>query len=106
MNYTITFYVPIEECELVKQAMFSAGAGSLGNYDQCCWQVLGQGQFRALEGSQPAIGQQHVLKKLDEFRVEMLCDEHHINHVIDVMKKTHPYEEVAFNVVENIDIKT
>ncbi len=104
MNYIITFYVPIDECEAVKKAMFAVGAGSLGNYDQCCWQVLGQGQFRALQGSQPAVGQQEVLAKLDEFRVEMLCDEHHLNKAIQAMKKAHPYEEVAFNVTANIDI--
>lgn len=103
MNYIITFYVPTDACDIVKKAMFAAGAGSQGNYDNCCWQVLGQGQFRALQGSQPAIGQQDELTQIDEFRVEMLCNEHHIIQAIQAMKKAHPYEEIAFNVTENID---
>ena len=56
--YTLCFYVPESALEQVKAAVFAAGAGRIGNYDQCCWQVAGQGQFRPLAGSNPAIGRQ------------------------------------------------
>lgn len=48
--YQITFYVPKEHCEVVKEAMFKAGAGELENYACCSWQVLGEGQFKPMEG--------------------------------------------------------
>lgn len=102
--YIIVFYVPVESCQLVKQAMFTAGAGQLGDYDSCAWQVLGQGQFRPLTGSKPTIGEIDQVESLDEFRVEMVCAEHAIEQVIRALKKSHPYEEVAYHVVKTIDI--
>ena len=98
MIFIITFYVPIDCCEQVKQAMFDAGAGVLGNYDQCCWQVLGEGQFRPKPGSNPAEGEVGFLSQLQEYRVEMLCQHQYVEKTIKAMKKSHPYEEVAYHV--------
>ncbi|VAW69960.1 Bsu YqfO NIF3/CutA domain, partial [hydrothermal vent metagenome] len=56
--YKICVYVPEKSVETVKQALFDAGAGRIGNYDSCCWQTEGTGQFRPLAGSNPAIGSQ------------------------------------------------
>jgi len=53
-NYQISFYVPTDYCETVKKNMFKAGAGSIGNYEACSWQVLGEGQFRPMKGSTPS----------------------------------------------------
>ncbi|RZA08253.1 MAG: NGG1p interacting factor NIF3, partial [Proteobacteria bacterium] len=53
---SLVVYVPESHRDEVKKAMFAAGAGKLGNYDQCCWQTLGEGQFRPTEGANPAIG--------------------------------------------------
>lgn len=55
-HYKINFYVPESHLEIVKQALFDAGAGRQGDYDQACWQCLGQGQFRPLKGANPSIG--------------------------------------------------
>ena len=52
--YKISVYVPENSVEKVKQALFDAGAGRIGNYDSCCWQTAGIGQFRPLENSNPA----------------------------------------------------
>jgi hypothetical protein len=49
--FKIVFYIPEDQAEKVKTAVFNTGAGKIGNFDQCCWQVLGQGQFRPLSGS-------------------------------------------------------
>lgn len=103
MIFIITFYVPIDFCEQVKQAMFTAGAGILGNYDQCCWQVLGEGQFRPRAGSTPAEGNIDVLSRLQEYRVEMLCQHQYVEKTIKAMKKAHPYEEVAYHVLSHND---
>ena len=101
MIFIITFYVPIDACEQVKQAMFAAGAGVLGSYDQCCWQVLGDGQFRPKAGSNPAIGNMGSLSRLKEYRVEMLCQHQYVEKTIKAMKKSHPYEEVAYHVLSH-----
>lgn len=93
--YIIVFYVPSEHAETVKQAMFDQGAGKIGNYDSCCWQVEGQGQFRPLTGSQPAIGTQHQLEKLAESRIEMTCEKQRLRATLDAMIAAHPYEEPA-----------
>ena len=54
--YKLVFYVPVDHLEPVKQAVFATGAGKIGEYDSCCWQVLGVGQFRPLAGSTPYLG--------------------------------------------------
>lgn len=55
--YKLSFFVPDSHVEAVKSAVFAAGGGRIGDYDSCAWQVLGQGQFRPMDGSQPFIGQ-------------------------------------------------
>lgn len=96
--YKLCFFVPVTALEQVKQAVFSAGAGRIGNYDCCSWQVLGLGQFRPLPGSNPHIGQQDKLERLEEFRVEMVCADEHIRAAIAALRAAHPYEEPAFDV--------
>jgi hypothetical protein len=67
--YSLVFYVPESHLESVKQAVFSAGAGSMGNYDSCCWQVKGQGQFRPTKGATPFLGQVYELESVEECSV-------------------------------------
>ena len=98
--YKLGFYVPEAQLEQVKEALFAAGAGRIGNYDRCCWQTLGQGQFRPLEGSNPFIGEPGQLERVAEYRVEMVCEEAHIRAVIAALKDAHPYEEPAWDLVE------
>ena len=101
----IEFYVPEEQLEEVKQAMFLAGAGRVGDYDSCAWQVLGQGQYRACAGSTPFKGEQGRLEKLSEYKVEMVCAEEFIADVIRAMKQSHPYEEVAYSLLRTESIE-
>jgi len=102
--YKLSFFVPQQSLESVKAALFKAGAGCIGNYDQCCWQIKGQGQFRPLSGSHPAIGEQGVLTVLEEWKVELVCEDGVIEKAVHALKAAHPYEEVAYQVVklENI----
>ena len=92
----LCFYVPETHVEIVKKAIFSAGAGRIGNYEHCAWQVLGQGQFKPIAGSTPYLGSQGQLETIPEFRVEMVCDDSKIKAVIDALIESHPYEEPAF----------
>ncbi|MGI3131595.1 NGG1p interacting factor NIF3 [Halopseudomonas pachastrellae] len=96
--FKLCFFVPASHVEAVKQAVFAAGAGRLGDYDCCSWQVLGEGQFRPLAGSQPFIGQQGEIERVAEYRVELLCAADCIEAAIAALRKAHPYEEPAFDV--------
>jgi hypothetical protein len=102
--FKIVFYVPEDQAEKVKTAVFNTGAGKIGNYDQCCWQVLGQGQFRPLSGSQPFIGEapianaKFLVEVVSEYRVEMVCCDDVISAAVSALKEAHPYEEPAYDV--------
>jgi hypothetical protein len=96
--YKLCFYVPDEQLESVKQALFDAGVGRIGRYDSCCWQTQGTGQFRPLAGSDPHIGARGALEKLQEWKVEMVCEDALIRTAVAVLKLAHPYEEVAYDI--------
>ncbi|KOG03019.1 Uncharacterized protein ABJ98_3995 [Pseudomonas syringae pv. aceris] len=82
----------------VKNAVFAAGAGRIGAYDHCAWQVLGQGQFRPLDGSQPFIGQSGVVESVQEWKVELVVADELIQQVVVALKQSHPYETPAYEV--------
>lgn len=98
--YKLGFYVPVSQLEPVKLALFAAGAGRIGNYDNCCWQTLGRGQFRPLVGSNPLLGQQGQVEIVEEYRVELVCEDRLIAKVVAALKTSHPYEEPAYDVVK------
>jgi hypothetical protein len=95
----LCFYVPPSHLDQVKTAVFAAGAGRIGTYDSCCWQVLGQGQFRPLAGSQPFLGQKGTVEVVDEYRVEMVCETQHTGAVVAALLASHPYETPAWDMV-------
>lgn len=97
--YKLYFYVPEENLEKVKEAVFAAGAGEIGNYTKCSWQTAGTGQFLPGEDSQPAIGKQGEVEQLKEFQVEMVVDETSAEKVVDTLIKAHPYEEPAYGFI-------
>jgi hypothetical protein len=102
--YRINVYIPESHLEQVKMAMFNAGAGRIGNYDQCCWQVKGLGQFRPLTGSNAFIGKLGEVEVVDEFKVELVCESAVLSLVIVAMKQAHPYEEPAYDVYQPIEV--
>ena len=96
--YKLVFFVPESHLESVKAAVFAAGAGAIGHYDQCCWQVLGQGQFRPLSGSNPYLGHANKLESVAEYRVEMVCADECIAQAVAALRTSHPYEQPAIDV--------
>jgi hypothetical protein len=96
--HKLAFFIPEVHLESAKQAVFKAGAGTIGEYKHCCWQTLGQGQFKPMQGSQPFSGQQDRLEVIDEYKVEMVCDEHILEQVILALKPAHPFETPAYEV--------
>jgi len=97
--YLFSFYVPVEHADSTKAAAFKAGAGKLGDYEHCCWQTIGQGQFRPVEGANPFVGELGSTHHLDELKVEMIVKSGSIKDVVVAMKQAHPYEEPAYHVV-------
>lgn len=97
--YKICFYVPETHLEQVKQAMFAAGAGQLDSYSHCCWQILGEGQYLPLGGSNPFLGVQQELSKEPEYKVEMISAAECIQAVVAALKLSHPYEVPAYQVI-------
>ena len=89
-------YVPETHVEELKTALFSAGAGKIGNYDCCCWQTSGTGQFRPQEGSNAFIGELDKVEKVEEIKLELICHENKMPEIISALKKAHPYETPAF----------
>ena len=98
--YKLGFYVPESHLEPVKAAVFAAGAGRIGEYDHCCWQVKGQGQFRPLAGSDPFLGTQGKVESVEEYRVEVVCADECARDVVEAMREAHPYEEPAWDLVQ------
>lgn len=102
--FKLVFYVPTTHAEEVKAAIFAAGAGRIGHYDHCCWQVVGRGEFRPLEGSHPAIGEHNQLTCIDEMRIETVCEDARVNVIVAALRQAHPYEEPAFDVWQLADL--
>jgi hypothetical protein len=98
--YRLNFYVPEKFLERVKEALFEAGAGRIGDYEKCCWQVPGTGQFLPGEMANPAMGKTGQMEQLSEFKVEMVCSDEVVVSVIDALLQAHPYEEPAYDVVK------
>ena len=103
--YKLCFFVPDTHVDAVKQSVFASGAGRIGNYEACCWQVLGQGQFRPLPGSQPFIGETGVVQQVAEWKVEMVVADELIHAVVKALKSSHPYQTPAFEVWRLSDLQ-
>ena len=97
--YKLSFFVPSTQLDVVKQALFDTGAGKIGDYDHCCWQTAGVGQFRPLDGSDPFLGEAGKIEQIEEYKVELVCDDSLIHAAVDALKSAHPYEEPAYDVV-------
>lgn len=100
----LTVYVPENDLESVKSAMFQAGAGRTARYENCAWETLGQGQFRPLDGSTPSIGDVNQLACVREYKLEMICDNDVLPDVVAAMKRVHPYEEPAYGAWPLLDV--
>ena len=102
--YKLVFFVPESHLDQVKAAVFATGAGTLGDYEQCCFETRGTGQFKPLASAQPFIGQVGQLEQVAEVRVELVCQDEVIRPAIKALRAAHPYEEPAFDVWQLSDL--
>lgn len=91
-------FVPVADAEKVRVALFEAGAGNIGNYDSCSFNLNGQGTFRGNELTNPYVGEKNELHTENEIRVETIFPKHIQSRVISALLKAHPYEEVAYDI--------
>lgn len=96
----LVVYVPVPDTERVLAALFEAGAGAIGAYRECAYVTEGTGQFRPLDGADPAIGSVGELEKVREDRVEVVLPRERRREVVAALRAAHPYEEPAFHVIE------
>jgi dinuclear metal center YbgI/SA1388 family protein len=94
----VVVFVPHDNVNDVREAMFRAGAGSIGEYDSCSYNLKGEGTFRAGEDADPHVGELGVLHSEPETRVGVIVEKPRLGSVLTEMKKAHPYEEVAYDV--------
>lgn len=97
--YKLITYVPHKNAESVRTALFEAGAGALGHYQECSFNVEGAGTFKPVPGAQPALGQIGSRHTEPETQIQVSVLRHQKNKIISALKKAHPYEEVAYDLV-------
>jgi len=100
MNYKLVVFVPRDVADRVADAMFAAGAGRIGNYTSCSFRSPGTGTFFGEAGTNPAVGQAGKLEQADEVRIETILPISRVEQVIAALKKSHPYEEPAFDLLQ------
>jgi dinuclear metal center YbgI/SA1388 family protein len=99
-NYKLVVFAPRDVADKVADAMFAAGAGRIGNYTSCSFRSPGTGTFFGQEGANPAVGQAGQLERADEVRIETILPISRVEQVIAALKKSHPYEEPAFDLLQ------
>lgn len=104
--YKIVVFVPAKDVNKIADALYRAGAGSIGTYSNCGFQTEGTGTFLPLEGSKPAIGKKGKLQHVQEIRLETIIAENKVAGAIAAMRKAHPYEVPAFDVIRNYNFES
>ncbi len=105
-NYKLVVFVPAESAAEVSNAVFATGAGEIGNYSHCGFGAEGTGTFLPLEGARPAIGKKGEIEAVPEIRFETIVPGEKLDEVIAAMKKAHPYETPAFDIIKLYDSPT
>lgn len=91
-------FVPVQHMQQVRDALFRAGAGCIGNYDSCSYQSEGIGSFKGGDSTEPYVGEKGKLHFEPEVRLETIFPKYLKSKVIDALLKSHPYEEVAYDI--------
>lgn len=94
----LVVYVPTAFSEKVKTALFEAGAGSIGFYDECSFSISGKGTFRPIEGSNPFSGSLNVRETAYEDMISVVFESFKKNKILSALRMAHPYEEVAYQI--------
>jgi hypothetical protein len=100
MQRKLVVFVPHEALDRVRDAVFAAGAGRIGDYERCSWYTDGTGTFLGGETTDPAVGERGVEERVPEARLETVFPSDRHDEVIAALRAAHPYEEPAYDVYE------
>ena len=95
-------FVPEEALDAVRDALFAAGAGRIGDYTRCSWYAAGTGTFLGGEGTDPMVGERGREEHVPELRLETVFPSGRQDEVVAALRRAHPYEEPAFDVYERL----
>jgi len=98
--FKLSTYCPVDSAEQISETLFTNGAGHIGNYDKCAFQTRGTGSYRALDGANPTLGKINSQHFEPETKIEVVFPKFRKNQIIAALKEAHPYEEVAFEIIE------
>lgn len=101
----LVVYVPVEAVEKVRLALGKAGAGYIGKYDYCAFTSKGVGHFRPLKGTRPYTGTLGTIECVDEYRIETICKERDLPRILEALRASHPYEEIAYDILPLLNEK-
>jgi hypothetical protein len=98
VNRKLVVFVPADALDAVRDAVFAAGAGHIGDYERCSWYTEGTGTFVGGASAEPSVGEKGREERVPELRLETVFPEDRHDQVIAAQRKAHPYEEPAFDV--------
>jgi hypothetical protein len=98
VNRKLVVFVPREALAAVRDALFAAGAGRIGDYERCSWYTQGTGTFLGGDSTDPSIGEKGREQRVAELRLETVFPEERQAEVVEALRRAHPYEEPAFDI--------
>jgi hypothetical protein len=102
MDRKLVVFVPASALDRVRDAVFAAGAGRIGDYERCSWYAEGTGTFVPLAGAEPAIGEVGAEERVPELRLETVFPSARSGEVVEALRAAHPYEEPAYDIFERL----
>jgi hypothetical protein len=102
MDRKLVVFVPPDALDRVRDAVFAAGAGRIGEYERCSWYAAGTGTFLPLAGADPAVGEVGAEERVPELRLETVFPAGRRDDVVEALRRAHPYEEPAFDIYERV----
>jgi hypothetical protein len=103
VNLKLVVFVPESALDAVRDALFAAGAGRIGDYERCSWYTAGTGTFLGGEATDPSIGERGREERVPELRLETVFPAERQREVVAALRAAHPYEEPAFDVYERVE---
>jgi hypothetical protein len=102
VNRKLVVFVPREALDPVRDALFAAGAGRIGNYTRCSWYTIGTGTFFGGESTDPSVGERGREQRVSELRLETVFPSELQDEVLAALRAAHPYEEPAYDIFERL----
>ncbi|GJQ06470.1 GTP cyclohydrolase 1 type 2 [Capnocytophaga cynodegmi] len=96
--HKLVTYVPHKHSEILRKALFESGAGEIGNYSNCSFNLEGYGTFKGNDNSNPTIGEKNLLHTENETQINVIFPKHLENKILKALKENHPYEEIAYEI--------